>query len=73
MIEELVARYRQLSESVESLTLVYDAGQNSRDNHAAVEEYGLGFVGSLPPSEHPGLLAIPRETTSSSMTTVTPA
>ena len=62
VIEELVARYRQLSESVESLTLVYDAGQNSRDNHAAVEESGLGFVGSLPPSEHPGLLAIPRET-----------
>ena len=62
VIEELVTRYRELSESVESLTVVYDAGQNSRDNHAAVEESGLGFVGSLPPSEHPALLAIPRKT-----------
>jgi transposase len=62
VVEELVARYRALTESVESLTVVYDAGQNSRDNQAAVEESGLGFVGSLPPSEHPDLLAVPRTT-----------
>jgi|SRR5271166_726111 len=62
VVEELVARYRALTESVDSLTVVYDAGQNSRDNHAAVEESGLGFVGSLPPSEHPDLLAVPRTT-----------
>jgi transposase len=60
VIEELVTRYRALTESVEDLTVVYDAGQNSRDNHATVEEAGLGFVGSLPPSDHPGLLALPR-------------
>src|SRR5271166_6912994 len=29
VIEELVTRYRALSTSVESLTVVYDAGQNS--------------------------------------------
>ena len=40
--------------------MVYDAGQNSPDNHATVEEAGLGFVGSLPPSDHPDLLAVPR-------------
>ncbi len=62
VIEELVTRYRQLTSSVESLTVVYDAGQNSADNHALIEESGLGFVGSLPPSEHPDLLAIPRKT-----------
>ena len=39
--------------------MVYDAGQNSGDNHAVVEAHGIGFVGSLPPSDHPGLLAIP--------------
>jgi len=61
VIEELVTRYRSLTESVESLTVVYDAGQNSRDNHAVVEEAGLGFVGSLPPSDHPALLALPRK------------
>jgi transposase len=62
VIEELVTRYRALASSVESLTVVYDAGQNSADNHALIEESGLGFVGSLPPSDHPDLLAIPRKT-----------
>jgi transposase len=60
VIDELVLRYRQLATAVESLTVVYDAGQNSADNHATVEESGLGFVGSLPPSDHPDLLALPR-------------
>ena len=32
---------------------------NSGDNRAVVEGHGIGFVGSLPPSDHPGLLAIP--------------
>jgi len=60
VIDELVARYRDLTEHVESLTVVYDAGQSSADNHAVVEASGIGFVGSLPPSDHPDLLAIPR-------------
>jgi len=60
VIAELVRRYRQLAGSVESLTVVYDAGQNSTLNHASLEQSGLGFVGSLPPSDHPDLLALPR-------------
>jgi transposase len=60
VLDELVARYRLLVKSVESLTVVYDAGQNSADNHALVEQAGIGFVGSLPPSDHPALLEIPR-------------
>jgi transposase len=59
VVDELLARYRDLTAQVESLTMVYDAGQNSRDNHALIEDTGIGFVGSLPPSDHPGLLAIP--------------
>lgn len=59
VIEELVSRYRDLADGVESLTVVYDAGQNSADNHDLVEDAGIGFVGSLPPSDHPDLLAIP--------------
>jgi transposase len=59
VLDELVARYRLLVDSVESLTVVYDAGQNSHDNHAEVEASQIGFVGSLPPSDHPDLLAIP--------------
>src|SRR5665811_1747746 len=35
------------------------AGQNSHSNHALIEQAGIGFVGSLPPSDHAGLLAIP--------------
>lgn len=60
VLEELVGRYRLLVTSVQSLTVVYDAGQNSAANHEQVEAAGIGFVGSLPPSDHPGLLAIPR-------------
>jgi transposase len=59
VVEELVVGYRHLVDRVESLTVVYDAGQNSTDNHALVEDMGIGFVGSLPPSDHPDLLAVP--------------
>ena len=59
VIEELVRRYRELAGTMESLTVVYDAGQNSAANHELVEHAGIGFVGSLPPSDYPDLLAIP--------------
>ncbi len=59
VIDQLVSRYRDLAHGVESLTVVYDAGQNSAANHALIEDSGIGFVGSLPPSDHPALLAIP--------------
>ncbi len=59
VIEALTARYRDLGQSLESLTIVYDAGQNSAANHELVEDAGIGFVGSLPPSDHAGLLALP--------------
>jgi transposase len=59
VVEELMAGYRHLAEHVEDLTLVYDAGQNSGDNHALVEGSEIGFVGSLPPSDHPDLLVVP--------------
>lgn len=59
VVSELTARYRQVVGSVESLTMVYDAGQNSAPNHALIEDARIGFVGSLPPSDHPDLLAIP--------------
>nr|WP_237710555.1 hypothetical protein [Saccharopolyspora spinosa] len=40
VIDELVARYQDLTAQVESLTVVYDAGQNSAANHALVEDPG---------------------------------
>ena len=60
MIEQLVTRFAHLAGGVQDLTLVYDAGQNSATNHEQVEAAGIGFVGSLPPSDHPDLLAIGR-------------
>ena len=59
VIGELSARFRELATSVESLTVVYDAGQNSGANQSVIEASGMGFVGSLPPSQHPDLLALP--------------
>jgi transposase len=58
MLDELITRYREFTGNITDLTLVYDAGQNSAANHALVEEYGIGFVGSLPPSDHPALLKL---------------
>jgi transposase len=59
VLDELVCRYRLLVEQVEALTVVYDAGQNSAANHEQVEACGIGFVGSLPPSDHSDLLQVP--------------
>jgi hypothetical protein len=54
-----VSRYRALAAEDAELTVVFDAGQNSAANFAHLTETGLHFVGSLPPSDHPGLLALP--------------
>ena len=59
VIDELVTRYRALAAAEEELTVVFDAGQNSTANFTHLAEVGLHFVGSLPPSDHPELLAIP--------------
>jgi transposase len=61
VVEELIARYQHLTGGLDTLTLVYDAGQNSATNHAQIEASGIGFVGSLPPSDYPALLDIPRK------------
>ncbi|MCA1670770.1 MAG: IS1634 family transposase [Actinobacteria bacterium] len=41
------------------MTVVFDAGQNSVANFAHLDAAGLGFVGSVPPSDCPDLLALP--------------
>ncbi len=63
MVRELVARFGALGVAGADregarLTLVYDAGQNSDDNYELLDGGPLSFVGSLRPSDHPGLLAI---------------
>ncbi len=54
----LVARFGPLAQSGEELTLVYDAGQDSTANQELIQDSPLHFVGSLPPSAHPDLLAV---------------
>ena len=57
MIEVLAARYRQAGGN-NDLCVVYDAGQGSKANYKTIETAGIGFVSSVPPSEHRDLLAI---------------
>lgn len=58
IVTELVQRWGTLAADSDELTLVYDAGQDSEANQAHIEASPLHFVGSLPPSDHPELLAI---------------
>ena len=47
-----------MAEAGDELTLVYDAGQDSEANQAHIEATPLHFIGSLPPSDYPELLAV---------------
>ena len=58
LLDQLVDRWKALGGDPSELTITYDSGQNSTDNHAHIEKLGLGYVTSLPPSDHPELLAI---------------
>ena len=74
VLDELTTRYRALFDSHDSAapsagagagagdqampTVVFDAGQNSEANFAHLASSGLHFVGSLPPSDFPDLLAL---------------
>ena len=66
MVNELTTRFEALvsdnavREGVR-LTLVYDAGQNSDNNYTVLDGSPLSFVGSLPPSDHPDLLAVGKD------------
>jgi transposase len=58
--EELSAHYRQLAESCDHITLVFDKGNNSQQAFESLHGSPFHFVGSLVPSQHSELLAIPR-------------
>jgi len=58
LLDEIVDRWDGLGGDPAELTVTYDSGQNSADNHTHIEDLKLGYVTSLPPSDHPQLLAI---------------
>src|SRR3954471_21013205 len=55
----LVQRHQVLATQVEDITLVFDKGNNSLDNLRAVDRSPYHFIGSLVPTQHPELLALP--------------
>jgi transposase len=57
--EELVARYRLLAHNDEHITLVFDKGNNSQENLEKIAPGTYRVVGSLVPSQHSDLLAVP--------------
>ncbi|MEW6747945.1 MAG: IS1634 family transposase [Planctomycetota bacterium] len=57
--EDLVARYRLIAKEAEHVTLVFDKGNNSKENLRTVVDSPYHVVGSLVPSQHPDLLAVP--------------
>ena len=73
MIDLLTARHAALADQTDQtdqtdsadaptpaqITVVFDAGQNSVANFAHLTSTGLAFVGSIPPSDCPDLLALP--------------
>ena len=64
MIKKLTGGYQELLAAgphtgAGEVTVVFDAGQNSTANFAYLAASGLGYVGSVPPSDHPDLLALP--------------
>jgi transposase len=60
VIGELVQRFGAMDPGGAGLTVVFDAGQDSEDNLALIDSGPLHFVGSLPPSDHPDLMAVPK-------------
>ena len=67
MIEKLTGGYQELLGHTTTgehpgpgeVTVVFDAGQNSTANFAYLSQSGLRYVGSVPPSDHLDLLALP--------------
>jgi transposase len=60
LTETLVARYRLFAQNVDSITLVYDKGNNSQESQVRLDDSSYHFVGSLSPAQHPDLIRIPR-------------
>jgi len=61
VLDDLVARYQMFKEKCQSITLVFDKGNNSEENIKALDGSPYHFIGSLVPTQHQDLLNIPLE------------
>ncbi len=61
LADDLARRCREIADGAETLTLVFDKGNNSRENLKWVERSPFHFIGSLVPTQHPDLLAVPTD------------
>ena len=75
MVTQLLTRYQAVcgragvAAEAASMTVVFDAGQNSEANFAHLAAAGLSWIGSVPASDCPDLLALPHRRGASSMRT----
>jgi len=60
-LQELTLRYQALARDCQSITLIFDKGNNSVRNQEILDGSGFHFVGSLVPTHFTDLLAIPLE------------
>jgi hypothetical protein len=63
MFTELCARYTAYATTAAirgQVTVIFDAGQNFAANFTDLWTTGIGYVTSLPPSDHADLLALPK-------------
>jgi transposase len=65
MVDQLKARYEAVSAAAglvlaaADMTVVFDAGQNSEANFAHFAATGMHYIGSVPASDCPDLIALP--------------
>ena len=59
LTSELIDRCQALTGEALSVTLVFDKGNNSKENLKALAESPLHFIGSLVPTQHRDLLSLP--------------
>jgi len=61
VLQELTQRYQALVRHCQSITLIFDKGNNSAGNQEILDHSGFHFVGSLVPIHYADLLALPLE------------
>jgi transposase len=59
LLSGLVERCRRVTQEAQEVTLIFDKGNNSQDNLAALADGPYHFIGSLVPTHHRELLEIP--------------